>query len=474
MKLQDYKDAIFVHFNVASLKELRANQQWKAIAAQKTLPSLRTLQAWKEAYEAVFEYSEVHPNAYKSSSLQSEEELITSELRETAQFHVLEDNRGNLIGALLEYPPQQSQQLIEHFKNLQLHSSEPWHQGTLNSVVVDQLGASSTLVSAGLQIGKLFRVVGPPDLVGKMASGAYQMVQTSTGALGTVSKGGKIAGQLRFATGGAALPVLAPIVVYQILHAIAGTQQLNQINQRLAKIEHTLQELYVRQEAAVLGEIHYAVNTLDDIFASRMHTGVFSPATISRLALVEKTVVSMLERNRLLVERFRDKAIHVKNQSRKEGARSAAELLKSDGPQAIFDMQCLFGLIAADLKLEQAFLLLAMQENPADVGRRHKAIQSKMRSHHETIEKFPSVQEIECHAQACLAEMRWWERAFDFGRTNREVKAAKNLNLTDVCSQPDQLQPTLSGYIFWQDEEGTKVFSMSGDDLKLKVTESTE
>lgn len=489
MRLQDYKNEVFAHFNVTSLKKLRANRRWQEIEAQEALTNLSTLKDWQTAHRVVFQHGRNISNIPKNQRPQTTRQLITSELTEKdspastkdshisegEEFHILEDSQGNLAGALLTYSPQQSQYLIEHFKNLQLHSSEPWHQGKLNPVVVDHLSASSALVSSGLQAGQLFRVVGPPDLISKVASGTHQMIQTSTGALGTISNSkGRIVGQLRFATGKAALPVLAPIVAYQILHAIVGTQQLNQINQRLAKIEHTLQELHIRQEAAIIGEVHYAINVLDDILASRMNTGIFSLGDINRLAHAERTIVSILERNRLLVERFRDKASSIRQQSGKKGARSAAELLASDGPQAIFDMQCLVGLVAADLKLEQALLLLAMQDNPEDVGRRQERIRTKMQNHHAAIKNLPSVYEVEDYAQACLDAMGFWEKLFDFGQTHRAVQSSKKLNLRDIQPQIDTPQASLSGYLFWQDKEGIHAFSMAGEDLQLKPIQETQ
>lgn len=262
-------------------------------------------------------------------------------------------------------------------------------------------------------------------------------------------------------------------MAYQVLHAIAGAQQLSQINQRLASIEHTLQELHVRQEAAVLGEIHYAVDVLDDVLNGRMSTGMFSDDGISRLALAEKSIRSILNRNKLLVERFRDKAQRVKDRQGKQGARKAAELLKTDGAQAVHDMQCLVGLIGAELKLEQALLLLAMQTNPADVGRRQERIRVRIQSHHEAIENLPSVEEIEDHAQACLRAMTWWERLFDLDQTKDEVKSAQKLNLSDIHLQPNEMQSGLSGYVFWRDETGTHVFSMTGEDLQI-VSETEE
>lgn len=132
-------------------------------------------------------------------------------------------------------------------------------------------------------------------------------------------------------------------------------------------------------------------------------------------------------------------------------------------------MQCLVGLIAADLKLEQALLLLAMQSNSADVGRRQERIQTKMQTHCRAVENLPSVKEIEHHAEACLKAMHWWDQLFDFGQTSKEVRASKQLNLKDVQPHSTVLQQSLSSYVFWRDREGTHVFSMLGEDLQLML-----
>lgn len=482
MKVRDYKKALLAHFDVRSVKELRANEQWQAIFEKYELLPLKNLATWKAGYDAVFgnvsdtqeeTSGDVVPVLSAELVMPQQPQPAESENlpEETISCIELQNHEGQLVGALLEYSPEQSQALIEHFQSLTLHSPESWHTGKLNPAVVDQLGSSSALVASGLQAGQLFRVVGPPELIQGINRGAYQMIQSGQGSLGVVRNlsTSKIAGNLRFAQA-SALPILAPVMAYQVLHAIVGTQQLNQINQRLTAIERCLADLHVRQEAAVLGEIHYAINVLDDILHERMNTGIFTSDASNRLALVEKSILSLLERNRLLVERFRDKAEAVKKRRRKQGARSAASLLKSDGPQAIHDMQCLVGLIAADFRLEQALLLLAMQNNPTDVGRRQERLQKKMESHRQIVENLPSLEEIEHHAKACVRAMKWWERLFDFGQTHGEVQQVQNLMLQDISPDFAALQPSLGGYVFWQDADGTHAFSMSGDDLTLQPT----
>ncbi len=380
----------------------------------------------------------------------------------------LHDQEGQTVGALLEYSPEQSKQLTEHFKQQKFRSLQPWHQGSISNVVVDQLSASSVAIATGLQAGQLYRVVGPPELVKGISSGMYKMVETSTGATGTIRNmaTGNFAGQLRFANA-AALPVVAPILAYQVLHCIVGTRELNQINQRLAHLEAAFDKLYRRQEAEIFGKIHYAISVLDDVLQERFNTGNFTAGMTQRLAQAEEHIVSLRERNRILVEQFRHQAETVKKQHRKQGARSAASLLRAEGKQVLQDMQCLVGLMAAELKLEQAWLLAAMQNNPTDVGRRQEQLRQRMQEHQQTLKNFPSIQELKHHAQACLKAMRWWEQMFDFRQTRREVKKTQNDDFEDISFSTEQLQPSLSGYIFWRDDEGTHIFSMSGEDLKL-------
>jgi hypothetical protein len=394
---------------------------------------------------------------------------------DVASFTELQDPQGHTVGALLQYSPEQSQQLADHFRSLSLHSPNAWHQGKLNPAIVDQLGATSAVVASGLQMGQMFRVVGPPETVAGISKGFYKMVQSGGGSLGTVKDlaTNHFVKPLRFAQT-SAVPILAPVVAYQVLHAIVGTQQLNQINQRLAHMEKTLEDLHVRQEAGVMGDIYYAINVLGDILSERMDTGIFTADASNRLALVEKTIIAILERSRLLVERFGEKAKHTKTHQGRQGARSAAELLKADGAQAIDDIQCLIGLIAADLKLEQLLLLLAMQNNPADVGRRQARIRDKMQKHEQSVANLPSIQEIERHADACLKAMRWWEKLTDFGQTTKQVEACKAADIKDIKPEFSALKPSLSGYVFWQDDDGVHVFSMPGDDLRLQPTQLAE
>ncbi len=267
--------------------------------------------------------------------------------------------------------------------------------------------------------------------------------------------------------------ILSPVVAYQILHTIASTHQLAQINQRLDRIQRTLEMLHVRQDATVMGEIHYALNVLDDIIEERMQTGKFTEDMSIRLALVEKSVLSLLERNRILIEYFRQKAQGIKESEKQQPPRhkahNMADLIHEEGSQAIHDMQCLVGLIVSDLKVEQARLLLAMQNNPADVGRRQDRIRTKMEGYSKAISDLLSVEELKDYAFECRKAMSWWSQNIFSRGTVKKVEQLKNLDLKDVEFQTDSLKTGLSGYVFWKDDQGTHVLAVSGEDLKLQL-----
>ena len=318
---------------------------------------------------------------------------------------------GNGSAALVCYDPERSGLIRQHFEKLQRTDAPPWHGGNLGSAIADQLAGASGLVASGLQAGQMFQVIGTPHLVEGLKMGTHALMQTAEGTLGTVvsSSSGKIAGSLRFAKASMA-PVLAPVLAWQILHGIAGTSQLRKINRRLDVMQRKLETIAARSEAGILGEVLNAVRTLDDILAEHANTGTFTRNMETRLALVEQTIGSVLERTRSLVDLFRSKASEVHRLGGKTGAVRTTNLLQEEGGQAVHDMEMLFGLAAADLRVEEARMHHAMEHNPADLQRRLNTVTAKIDNYHDLLRNLPSVESLESHAQACVEEMGWWQR----------------------------------------------------------------
>ena len=238
LKLRGYKQALCDHFGVANGRELRENKVWLEFAEENELPDLQGFDAWRQAYEVVFDVYSANEDEKKTpelgdvvnqglKSFQSftqsvwaskpvaevvgnlqvgatdigdvvedvisdrltdlqdlnnnaltamfsvfqgqqseavakvtsisdknqastsneidlvEEETALTVIRhegwgirtyqseevESASFTQLQDSSGNTVGALLQYSPDQSQRLIDHFHGLSLHSPNAWHKG---------------------------------------------------------------------------------------------------------------------------------------------------------------------------------------------------------------------------------------------------------------------------------------------------------------------------------------------------------
>lgn len=376
---------------------------------------------------------------------------------------------GKADTLLVQYDPEESARVLERLKGLELSGATPWHGGHLGGAIVDQLSSACSIVASGLQTGQIFQVIGTPHLVEGLRAGTHVLVQTPEGLIGTVRLAStpQFAGQLRFAPASMA-PVLAPVLAWQVLHAIAGTTQLRKINNRLDVMQRNLETLQARQEAAVLGRVRWAVNTLDDILAERANTGTFTPEMDTRLADVDKTIGPMVERNRVLVDSFRTKAATVHRLGGKTGAVSASALLKEEGPQAVHDMRLLMGLVAADMRVQEARLYRTMECNPKDVQRRLHRVTEKVGEYREALDNLPSVEGLERHAKVCVEEMGWWQRNVFARGVVDEVSQLSKIEFRDVKVPNASAQlPATGSYVFWKDQPGaTQVRMLPSHDLE--------
>ena len=391
-----------------------------------------------------------------------------AEIAPSAEWVEMAAPYGDGSAVLVRYSQEQSELIRKHFEELQLTNATPWHGGNLGTAIADQLASASSLVTSGFQAGRVFEVIGTPQLVEGLKTGTHVLMQTAEGTLGTVvsSSSGKIAGQLRFAPASMA-PFLAPVLAWQVLHAIASTSQLRKINLRLDSMQRKLETIVARDEAGVLGEILNAIHTLDDILAERENTGTFTRDMETRLVWVEMTIGSFFERNRSLVKLFHSKASEFHNLGGKIGAVQATNLLQEEGRQAMHDMEILVALVAADLRIKEARVYHAMEHNPTDIQRRLNNTKEKAGEYRELLENLPSVEGLESHAQECVEEMSWWKRQVSARGVRKETTKLDSLDLRDV-KIPDQAgeSSTEGRYVFWNDEAGdTKIYMLpNGDD----------
>lgn len=354
---------------------------------------------------------------------------------------------------LISYSRQWSKNITDRWRQ---HSKEA-PRGNLYAKVVDHFSRAIPVISSSLQNGHLFQVVGTPTLVEGLKNGTYALMQSGGASLGTVvsSSSHQIVGQLRFAPSSMA-PVVTPLVGWSILNGIAGTLQLQRINQKLNVMMRKIERIEVRQEAEILGRVVQATKTLEDLLAEKCNTGIFTSLMMQRLAIVEQEIGAVLERNRILIGRFAEQATASCQHYGKHGAEKVATLLNEEAPTVIHDMQLLVGIITAQSRIHEAYLYYALQENPNDVTRRMEEAQLRNKEFKSIISSFPSISQLRAHAEECMNEMNWFERNIFNRGTQQRVQELANIQDPYALQQNSSLAG-IPSYCFWQDEDGLNV-----------------
>ncbi|KKJ00730.1 hypothetical protein PROH_05515 [Prochlorothrix hollandica PCC 9006 = CALU 1027] len=216
-----------------------------------------------------------------------------------------------------------------------------------------------------------------------------------------------------------------------------------------------IENLAFRQEAETLGRVFQAIKTLDDLLDEYFHTGVFTQPAMTRLAIVEQEIGSVLERNKLIVEYFSERARVIQHTRGTQGAEQSATLLQEEGSTTIHDMQLLSGLISAQSRIQEAHLFYSLMENPNYVDRHLEKMQGRVEEHKAIISGFPSITELQNHARQCVDEMNWFQKNI-FNRSTVSM-VGQTETIRDPFASSQSSLNAIPSYCFWRDENGLNV-----------------
>ena len=395
------------------------------------------------------------------SSLHSIEEEMPYEL-----IPLLND-AGDVQAGAFAYGLEESKQMIEFLRTESVYGSGTDGSQSVSGVVGDFAAKLTPSLAAAVQAGQLMRIVGPPAVVDGLAKGTMTLMQSGGANLGGVLAQGssKIAGQARFVP---AAGVLAPLIVYQAVHAIVGTQQLNEINRRLANIERTLSRIVQRQNAKDIGEVIAAASTLQDILAEHAHSGHFNAQMQDRISHCERDLRAHLERLKILKANFHDKITQARNRAQKrEKALELAALIKEEGEQFGQDTRLLVALCAAVIQLEQGLMLIALEHHPESLAYRQKQMTNQINQCRDTLADMLDLSEIKGEIKLCLDEMNWWQRnLFDRGAADL-LKHASKLPL-EAAPVQSLREPVEGGMLIWRDPDcGIQVRAIAAEQTEV-------
>ena len=352
--------------------------------------------------------------------------------------------------------------LVAYGRKCSGHILDRWQQrpaeapvGTINNTIVDHISRLlPTILPDALAKGNLFQVVGTPTLLKGLNAGTHTLMQTSTGTLGTVvsTSSGQIAGQMRFAPATSLAPVVSPLALCSLLNVVAGTMQLQRINQQLGTMVRQIERLSFRQEAGVMGGVLASLKILDNLIAEYQYVGSFSSASMDRLALAEHEIASIYERNRILIDRFASQAQSVRESKGRHGVDQTTTLLQEEGETAMHDMSLLTILISAQSKIDQLLLYNDMAHQPGFAEQRLAMAHERTMEHQAVIHSFPSMTSLEQHARQCLSEMNWLQKNII---SRSSVDKVRQVSSFGIHHEANLATPDLvPNFCMWQDGSG--------------------
>jgi hypothetical protein len=359
------------------------------------------------------------------------------------------NDSGEIQAGAFAYGIGESQQMIELLRKEKIYGSGSIGSQSVSSAVGDFAAQLTPALATAVQAGQLMRIVGPPSVVQGLANGSMTLMRSGGHTLGGVVASGssQLVGQARFAS---AAGIVAPLLVYQAVHAIVGTQQLNEINRRLANIERTLSRIVERQNARDLGEVIAAASTLQDILNEHAHSGHFNAQMQDRISHCERDLRAHLERLKILKANFHDKIQQARNKAkRRDKALELAVLIKEEGEQFGQDVRLLVALCGAVIQLEQGLMLIALEHHPESLAYREKQLKEQMKRCRETLTDMVD-----------LSEMNWWQQNL-FDRSAAHVlKQAADLPLGELAAEArkEKLGAAGGGMLVWRDpDQGIQV-----------------
>ena len=323
------------------------------------------------------------------------------------------------------------------------------HGGAVSAFVGDVLAATSPLIAGSLQAGQLLQVVGTPRLLDGLATGAYSMAQSSGGMLGTVvNSSHQFVGHLRFAPASLS-PVMGPMIVWQVIHTLAGVRHLVKIEQQLDLLQRGIREILFRQQARAYAELQAAIECIGELDEEYRVTGRFTEDMRLRLSLAARDVRCALAEERLHFERFDREKRAALAATGKDGATRAVALLK-ERSDYLLDADLLLMAHRASVMVHQACIVRDLEHSPECIPLRLAHIKREVDAVDDLAQSLAYVRELHAHAETCVQSLFWFRRGFRWG-ISAAVGAIGSVTETEADVPLETAEPAL---MLWKEPRG--------------------
>lgn len=317
----------------------------------------------------------------------------------------LTDESGNETGGVVSYSAELKTEMINALIN-QTPDQQTGVAGKVSASIIDKLGAIGTTVASGVQAGHLMQIVSPPEVIEGLANGTMHLMKTAMGSTGSVLKEGstQIFRQAKFAPANVA-PIVAPVMIYQLLNAVAGTYQLSKINARLDSLQRTIEQISFRLQANTSGRLLASINSLEEINKEYRFLGRFTDDMRMRLSLATQEIQVVNNETHIILTRFQQNSEEIQKSSRKlESAKKADTFFNENQNTYMFDAKTYLAAAKAGLMAQQAWILHDMEFAPEYVASRMEDLQEDVMALQNAIDPMRKMIELQEFAEDCFSE----------------------------------------------------------------------
>ncbi len=366
---------------------------------------------------------------------------------------------GNIKKQIINYFNEQFLTKGQHIKHGGISSSN-----TILSLIALAGGAISISTTSSKH---LYIATASPDHLMKIGNGVGS----------AILKNGRIIGHAPFVPASNALiPVVAPLMAFQVISTITILDNFNLINQKLDNIQKSIDRIIRRNEATFVGEINSVVNRITDIENRLKINKGFTNDMIIRLALIEDKINSIFERYSYLYSNLK---LNNKN----------VNTISTDDIN-FKNLDAYMTLITSilDIKVDQLRLKLAIQENPAYAEIASRQFKKKIERYSllwQNIKKdISKIHDIHDQIKNTIEHMNWWQKHVpswlggkrdNYIELNNKATELNNLIKNDIITEqikkienPDYYKNHNKNFslIYWK--ENNTVYSYHSNDIIIR------
>jgi hypothetical protein len=405
---------------------------------------------------------------------------------------------------LLSFDGKIRDQIIERFNTNYLIDGSHIKNGGKSSPksILTLIGAGAGSIGlAGATSGQLFMATANPATLMAIGNGVGSAV---------MGAGGIVAQAPFIPVAGALMPVVAPLIAFQIISTITIMNEFKVVNKKLDDIKFLIERIIIRDEATNLGIIISALNRIEDIEKQYETLKYFNTDMMNRLALLENSINPLFERYNYLYSSTGDTVVtseikysdlkdafgeaffggfylyHMENRQTKK-TNISEEDLKYKGMDAYFAI--LTSIV--DIRVSLLRIKMNMQEAPEYVENSTVLFKEKVRFYEklwETIHKdYENIKEISSKMEEAVKSMNWWQRTVPTwlgGKRKERIENEKNIQklspandlyknengLRDIIEKSKQSvqyigQTSKTNLLYWRDDIGEH--SYFTDDLVI-------